>query len=176
MARVPLVDENATPEIAALSAKIRGARGGTLHAFYRALMHTPDLACAWFDFNNAVRFRTGLDDRTRELVIIRVAMLNGVEYVVNVHREQYAEPAGVSREAVDALANWRKSRLFSRRDRAVLRYTDAITRDVAVHNGVFARLQANLDTREIVEVTVLIAAYNMHTRLLMALDIRPEKE
>ena len=41
MPRISLIDENATPEIAALSAKIRGARGGQLHVFYRALLHTP---------------------------------------------------------------------------------------------------------------------------------------
>ena len=96
MARIPLIDEHATPDIAALVAKIRGARGGQLHVFYRALLHTPGLASAWFDFNNAVRFQTGLGDRVRELIIMRVAALTGCDYVWNVHEAKYAAPAGVT--------------------------------------------------------------------------------
>ena len=107
MARVTLIDEHATPDIAALVAKIRGARGGQLHVFYRALLHTPGLASAWFDFNNAVRFRTDLDDRVRELVIMRVAVLNGADYVFRIHQSRYAEPAGVTRTEVEALRDWR---------------------------------------------------------------------
>ena len=68
MDRVPLIDENATADIAALARKIRGARRGQLHVFYRALLHSPDIAAAWFEFNNVVRFRATFDDRMRELL------------------------------------------------------------------------------------------------------------
>ena len=173
MARVPLIDEHATPDIAALAAKIRGARGGQLHVFYRALLHSPGLASAWFDFNNAVRFQTGLDDRVRELVIMRVAALTGCTYVWSVHQAQYAGPAGVTPQQVEALRDWRKSDVFGARECALLAYVDAMTQDVAVADAVFDGLRQHFSERETVEVTVLIAAYNMHTRVLSALDIRP---
>jgi hypothetical protein len=76
MARVPLLDERAGPDVAAVVAKIRGKRGGRLLNLYRALLHAPELASAWIDFNNAVRYQTGLGDRVRELIIMRVAALN----------------------------------------------------------------------------------------------------
>jgi len=175
MARVTLIDENATPDIAALVAKIRGARGGQLHVFYRALLHTPGLASAWFDFNNAVRFQTGLDDRVRELVIMRVATLTGCAYVWRVHQAQYAGPAGVTPQQVEALRDWRRSGLFGAAESALLAYTDAMTRDVTVADDVFEPLRKHYSERDVVEITVLVAAYNMHTRLLKALDIDPEK-
>ena len=175
MARVKLIDENATPDIAALSAKIRGARGGTLHAFYRALMHAPDLASAWFDFNNAVRFQSGLDERVRELVILRVAARTGCEYVWKVHEAKYAAPAGVTPQEIEALARPGAPGLFGARDAALLAYVDAMTRDVAVPDEVFDRLRGHFSERDIVDATVLIAAYNMHTRGLMAFGIRPEE-
>lgn len=175
MARVPLIDEHATPEIAALAAKIRGARGGQLHVFYRALLHTPGLASTWFDFNNAVRFQTGLDDRVRELVIMRVAALTGCAYVWSVHQAQYAGPAGVTPRQVEALRDWRKSDVFGARECALLAYVDAMTQDVAVPDAVFEGLREHFNERTTVELTVLIAAYNMHTRVLKALDIEPEK-
>ncbi len=178
MARVKLIDENATPGIAALAGKIRGARGGQLHVFYRALMHTPELASAWFDFNNAVRWKTGLDDRVRELVIMRVATLNGCDYVWKVHETQYAAPAGVTPEEIDAMRGpgTVKAGAFDARGHALLAYVDAMTRDVAVTDGTFGTLREHFSERETVDATVLIAAYNMHTRVLMALGIQSEKK
>lgn len=176
MARVTLIDEHATPEIAALVAKIRGARGGRLHAFYRALLHTPGLASAWFDFNNAVRFQTSLGDRVREIVIMRVAALAGCDYVWNVHQSQHAAAAGVTPQEVKSLRSRRKSGVFGPRDRALLAYVDAVTRDVAVPDAVHDGMRGHFRDRETVEITVLIAAYNMHTRVLNALGVEPEKE
>ena len=175
MARIPLIDETASPQIAALAAKIRGARGGQLHEFYRALLHTPGLASAWFDFNNAVRFQTRLDDRVRELVIMRVAVLTGCDYVFEVHKAQYAKPAGVTPDQVEALRARSTPGLFDGRDSALLAYVDAMTRDVEVADAVFERMRGHFSDREMVELTVLIAAYNMHTRFLKALGFDPER-
>ena len=173
MARVSLIDKAATPEIAALVAKIRGARGGRLHAFYQALLHNPALASAWFDFNNTVRFETGLTDRVRELVIMRVAALTGCDYVWSVHQAHYAAPAGVTARETGALRDRRETGVFEARDSVLLDYVDAMTQKVAVPDAVFDALHGHYSERETVEITVLIAAYNMHTRLLKALDIRP---
>lgn len=175
MARVALIDEDATRDIAALAAKIRGARGGRLHVFYRALLHTPGLASAWFDFNNAVRFQTGLDDRVREIVIMRVAALTDCEYVWRVHQAQYAAPAGVTPQEIEAMRVDGNPGVFGTRERALLAYVDAMTQDVAVPDDVFGNLRQHFSEREVVDVTVLIAAYNMHTRVLKALDIQPDK-
>ena len=173
--RVPLIDENATSEIAALSAKIRGARGGQLHVFYRALLHSPGLASGWFEFNNAVRFGTRLDARVREIVIMRVAALTGCEYVWKVHEAQYAAAAGVTPQQVAALREGSRSGVFDERERALLAYVEAMTRDVAVPDAVFAEMGRHFGDRETVEVTVLVGAYNMQTRVLRALGIEDWK-
>ena len=175
MARIPLVDENATPEIAALAEKIRGARGGQLHVFYRALLHSPGLAKAWFDFNSAVRFETGLDDRTRELVIMRVAALTGCEYVWKVHAERYAAAAGLERAEIDALRGQPKPGAFNAREQALLAYVEAMTLEVAVPDTVYGEMSRHFNPREIAGITVLAGAYNMQTRVLRALGIEEWK-
>jgi AhpD family alkylhydroperoxidase len=172
--RIPLVDPNATPEIAALVEKIRGARGGQLHVFYQALLHSPDLAAAWFKFNNAVRFQTAIDDRTREIVIMRVATLTGCEYVWKVHETKYAAAAGLTPQQVTALRDWHKAGGFDAREQALLSYIDAMTRDVAVSDATFAELSHHFNARETAELTVLIGAYNMQTRVLRALGVDSE--
>jgi alkylhydroperoxidase family enzyme len=83
-------------------------------------------------------------------------------------------PAGLTKEQCDALADWRPSTFFSESERAALAYADAMTRDVDVPDAVFAELRKHFNERQIVELTVLIGTYNMHTRVGQALQIDPE--
>jgi len=174
MARVSLVDENDHPELAELAARIRGARRGKLINVYRLLLHSPALAESWFDHNNAVRFGTTLDGRLRELVILRVAHLNGATYVIRQHVPELALAEGLTRAECDAVADWRASGRFGERERAALAYADAMTREIGVADAVFAEVKRHFDERQAVELTVLIGTYNMQTRVLRALEIDPE--
>jgi AhpD family alkylhydroperoxidase len=174
MARVSLIDEEDHPELAGLVARIRGARRGSLINVYRLLLHSPTLAETWFEHMNAVRWKTSLDGALRELVIIRVAILNRVDYVLNQHVPKLALAEGLTLEQCEALADWRGSRLFTDAQRAALAYADAMTRDAAVPDAVHAELRRHFDERQVVELAVLVGAYNMHTRVFAALQIDPE--
>lgn len=174
MARVPLVEERDHPELAYSIAKIKGARGGRLINIYRLMLHSPALANAWFDLNQAVRYGTEIDGQSRELAVIRVAILNDVEYVQRAHGPAYALKEGLTPEQVTALANWQASNLFSDQQRALLGYTDAMTREIDVADAVFAEVRKYFTERQTVELTMLIGAYNMLTRFLKALKVDPE--
>src|SRR5215475_11472718 len=82
MARISLIEEAEHPELAELIARIKAGRRGGLLNVYKLLLHSPALAQTWFDHNGAVRWKTLLTGRLREIVIIRVAHLNGVDYVL----------------------------------------------------------------------------------------------
>jgi alkylhydroperoxidase family enzyme len=174
MARVSLIEEKDHPELADLVARIRGARRGSLLNVYKLLLHSPALAQTWFEHMNAVRWKTSLEGSLRELVIIRVAILNRVDYVFNQHVPKLALAEGLTLEQCDALADWRGSRLFTGCARAALAYADAMTRDAAVPDAVHAELRRHFDERGVVELAVLVGAYNMHTRVFAALAIDPE--
>ncbi len=174
MARVSLIDEESHPDLAALIAKIKAGRRGSLINVYRLLLHAPALAEPWLDLVNAGRWRTTLPGRLREAVIIRVGHLNGTDYVVRQHVPMQALAEGLTQAECDALADWRATMLFDARERAALAYADAMTRAVQVPDAVFAPLKAHFDERQIVELTVLIGLYNMHTRVVTALAIDPE--
>jgi alkylhydroperoxidase family enzyme len=176
MARVSLIEEKDHPELAELIASIRGGRGGRLLNIYKMLLHSPDIAKAWLEQVTTVRWKTTLDGRIREIVIIRVATLNRVEYVIKAHVPAFALKEGLTREQCDALADWRNSTLFNDRQRAALAYTDAMTRDIQVPDAVHTELRRHFDERQIVELTVLIGTYNMHTRVLQALEIDAERQ
>jgi alkylhydroperoxidase family enzyme len=174
MARVPLLEENQHPELAESISKIKGARGGRLINIYRLMLHSPALANAWFDLNQAVRYGTEIDGQSREIAVIRVAILNNVAYVQNAHGPAYALKEGLTPEQVTAIADWRPSKLFSEPQRALLAYTDAMTREIDVPDNVFADVRKHFNERQTVELSMLIGAYNMLTRFLKALKVDPE--
>src|SRR5918999_3081629 len=102
MARVTLINEKDRPELSELISKIKGARGGRLINIYRLMLHSPTLANAWFDLNQAVRYGTDIDGQCREIAVIRVAILNKVEYVVRAHGPAYALKEGLTPAQVGA--------------------------------------------------------------------------
>jgi alkylhydroperoxidase family enzyme len=77
-------------------------------------------------------------------------------------------------EHVTAIADWPSSKLFTEKQRALLAYTDAMTRTIDVPDAVFAEVRKHFSERQAVELTMLIAAYNMLTRFLKALKVDPE--
>lgn len=173
MARITLVDE--FPASAAeLAERIRTERRGVLLKLYKALLNSPPLAESWFEHLNAVRWKTGLSGRIRELVIIRIAHIHSVAYVIRQHVPKLAAADGVSAEECEALKHWTEGPYFGAAEKAALAYTDSVTTAVKVPNDVFEPLRLYFSEREIVELTVLIATYNMHIRVVEALDIEPE--
>src|SRR6478752_1927966 len=158
MARVPLIEEKEHPELSELIAKIRGARGGRLINIYRLMLHSPALARTWFDLNQAVRYGTEIDGQCRELAVIRVAILNKVEYVQRAHGPAYALKEGLTPEQVDALGAWEASSLFTEKQRALLAYTDAMTRDIEVPEDVFGEIRQHFSEQQVVELSMLIGA------------------
>jgi 4-carboxymuconolactone decarboxylase len=171
MARISYIDEQDHPELADLIGKIRAGRRGALINVYRLLLHTPALAAIWLEFVSAARFKTALDGRLREVVIVRVAHLNRTAYVFKQHVPQLSVPEGLSDAESAALADWRNAPSFNARERAALAYTDAMTRDIVVPDDVFDALKPHFNERQIVELSVLIGLYNMHTRVFTALGI-----
>jgi alkylhydroperoxidase family enzyme len=173
MARIPLIDENDSA-LAALIAQLKGARGGRLLNLYRALLHSPSFAQAWQTFNNAIRFESALDEQARELAIMRVAQLNGADYQFQIHATKYAPEAGITPQQIAAMEGSEHSSLFQPAHRALLAYADAMTVNIEVPDEVFDKLRRHYNNKQIVELTVLIGAYNMHTRVGRALRLDPE--
>jgi alkylhydroperoxidase family enzyme len=176
MARISLFEEAAGPELAELIARIKAGRRGGLLNVYKLLLHSPSLAQTWFDHNSAVRWQTKLSGRLREIIIIRIAHLNGVDYVLAQHVPGLAVAEGLTLPECEALANWRATDLFDLRERAALAYAEAMTLSTSVSDEVFADVRRHFDDREIVELSVLIGTYIMHNRVMkaLAIDLEPE--
>ena len=64
--------------------------------------------------------------------------------------------------------------VFSESDLAIIHYVDTLTMTANVEDAVFKKVRQFMNEREIVEISVLVGTYNMHTRVFNALQIDPE--
>ena len=110
--------------------------------------------------------------------MIRIARVNGIDYVLNQHVPALALAEGVSVAECDALKDWRKEAAFTAAERAALAYADAMVLETSVPDDVFAELRRYYDERAIVEISVLIGTYLMHNRVMkaLAIDLEPESQ
>lgn len=174
VARISYPDLEANPELKALTAKIISERG-KLHNLYKMLLNSPPIAEGWLNLLTAIRQKSLLSGRVRELVIMRIAVINKAEYEFISHTP-FALKEGISQEQINAIESWNISTLFDAVDRSVLAYTDSMTRDVHVPKNIFDDVNKHFDARGMTELTATIASYNLVSRFLEALEIDPEPE
>ena len=173
MARVPLIGEE-RHDLNTFIDRVKKERGKLIN-LYRVLLNSPPVAEQWLNFNSAIRYSTTLDAALREMIILRVSILNGAQYQAQIHGASHALKAGLTKEQITELADWQPSRHFTAAQRAALAWTDAMTRDIDVADSLHTELKQHYDDRAITEITVLAGAYNMHTRVARALRIDAEK-
>lgn len=112
-----------------------------------------------------------LSGALRELGTMRVAEPNGAAYEAAQHAP-LALNEGLTQAQLDALPQWKTSGAFSPLQQVVLEFADTMTRAVQVPAELMREVHAHLDDREVVELFGTIAAYNIVSRFLEALQIR----
>jgi len=169
--RIPLIIPGTKPELAAQEAQIMAERG-RISDLYRVLLNSPPIAHGWEQMLSAVRNRNSIPAGLRELVILRVAVLNRAPYEFDAH-VPHALAAGVSAEAVEASRSvpLAVDAPFTDAQRVALRLADAMTRDIDVPDALYAEVRQHFDVQGQLDLVATVAAYNMVSRFLVALKI-----
>lgn len=152
-----------------LEQRIRAVRG-EINPLYAALLNSPAVAHGWEQMLTAIRQKTAIPAHLRELVILRIAVINRAEYEFKSH-VPYARAAGVT-EAKMAAVRTGDMAAFTALETLVLEYAEAMTTGIQVPDALFSRIAAAFDQKGRVELTATVAAYNMVSRFLEALEIR----
>ncbi len=148
-------------------------RGGTVGNIFRALAHTPNLLRRFLGLGGELRNKTELDPKLRELAIVTVGRLTDAQYEY-VHHWNLARRVGVTREQLEALADFEKSPHFSDHERAIIRYAVEATNNVKVSDATWNALKSFLETRLIMELVQNVAFYNMVVRVLVPVGVELE--
>jgi len=165
-------------EPADLVAAIRQRRGGQFINLDRMLLHSVPIAEGWNHFIGGIRNDLSLSPKLRELAMCGVAVLNCAEYEFIHHAPPFIE-AGGTKEQVAALRLLGEPNfpieLFSPLEQDAAALTLQMTHFIKVDADLMKRLQEALGNTGTVELVSVIAAYNMVSRFLIALDVTPEE-
>ena len=167
--RVPLVEPGSRPELAEIEGRIFAERG-RISLLYQVLLNSGPIANGWERMLTAVRNQTCIPAHQRELIILRVAVLNGAEFEFEAHIP-HAQKAGLSAAKIQATREAEIAQEFDVIEKLLLEITDEMTLNIVVSDKLMERLRLQFDARGIVEVVATVAAYNMVSRLLVALNI-----
>jgi alkylhydroperoxidase family enzyme len=170
MPRIPYFDvENATGKHAEFLEKLKPHLN-----IYRMLASSEAGMKGFVRMGNALLYRCELDAGLRELAILRVGRLSRAAYEVFQH-ERIAREVGVAEEKIAALRDATiEAPAFTDQEKAVLRFTDDVVRNIKATDKTFKPVQAFLSPGALVELTLTIGYYMMVCRFLETLGVEGE--
>ena len=130
-----------------------------------------DLVKPLVDFGNYSQ--EGIDPTLVELIKIRASQINACGACLFMHTRD-ARKNGETEERIFLLDAWRESPLFNDRERAVLAWTEALTRvhKAGVSDAAYEALKAHFSAEEQIKITLLIGAINAFNRVNVGFRIR----
>jgi AhpD family alkylhydroperoxidase len=129
---------------------------------------SPELAKKLYELS-MVSKHGSLGNTLLDLVNIRASQINGCAFCLDMHTKE-AKIHGERELRIYHLPIWRESTLFSEKERAVLEWTEAVTRlsGHAIADDAYDRLRAELSEAQISELTFAIGVINIWNRLNIA--------
>ncbi len=172
MSRLPPVNEKASPDAAAVFAQIELSRGNVSNVL-RSFGHAPEGLRAFAAYGEYVRYRTGLDARLRELVILTLARGNQYAWT---HHAPFALKEGVTQGELDALNQGELAATFSLTERAAIEYAREFARAGQVRDSTFARGLSVFGARALTDLTLLCGYFIVLASAINAFGIELEPD
>jgi AhpD family alkylhydroperoxidase len=112
---------------------------------------------------------SGLDPALVHVLKLRASQLNGCAYCIDMHWKD-ARAGGESEQRLYGLDAWRESPYYTERERAALRWTEALTnvQDGHVSDSVYDAVRGHFSDKELADLTWAIAAINAWNRVAIA--------
>jgi AhpD family alkylhydroperoxidase len=138
--------------------------------FYTA---SPEALKAMMGLEGAVS-KLGIDPILIELVKLRASQINGCAFCVDMHTTDLRK-AGESERRIATVVAWEEAPFFTPRERAVLAWTEAVTRiaDTRAPDAAYAELAEHFSPKEMVDLTLAINTINSWNRLAIAFRKMP---
>jgi alkylhydroperoxidase family enzyme len=112
-----------------------------------------------------------LDPKLRELGQMRAGWARGSQFVFSQHCKA-ARAYGVTEDQIAAIPHWQVADCYSATERAVLAYTDGLVlMGGRIADGIFEALKVHLDDEQIIELSYIVAWYDMHAVTTKALRL-----
>ena len=170
MARIRYIEkDDASEDIADLFNKME-SRGARVVNLWKTAAHSPSTLIHLIRLGNALLSKTRVAPKLREIAILRVASILDCEYERRSHAV-FGKEAGMTDEQVRAIGDWENHSVFDRTERAVLAFTDQVTKYARVSDETFSELAALLDEGMMTELVLTTGFYGMLARILLTFQV-----
>jgi AhpD family alkylhydroperoxidase len=128
----------------------------------------PKAVKAMMDLQGVIN-HSGLERPLMNLVYLRASQINGCAYCIDMHSKDL-RAEGESEQRLYLLNAWREAPFYSQRERAALKWTEAITRiaDGHVPDELYDEVREQFAEEELMKLTLAIVAINGWNRLGIA--------
>ena len=149
--------------------------GGAIINLQLATRHAPKFTRASRAMAFTIRFETSTPRPLIELVIFRTAQIVGSDYELNQHTP-FMKMCHYNNEQIAEVSDWRRSKLFDDKQRALLGYVEQMANGGNVDDPTFAELSHFFTPQQIVEISSTVGTYYSTGLLTKALKIQPETD
>ena len=117
---------------------------------------------------------SGLEVSLYELVKLRASQINSCAYCMDMHSKD-ARKAGETEQRLYALSAWRETSFYSKRERAALAWTEAMTliSENDMSDSLYEEVQKHFTEKEHLALTMAIVAINGWNRLAIGFRKEP---
>jgi alkylhydroperoxidase family enzyme len=174
----PLPQEEWSDEaVAALSVlppEMRPQPGQVINSLSVLAIH-PDLAAADLGMSLYVRFKSTLDARATELLILRTAWLHGAEYELMRHANK-ARREGWNDEEIARVTLGSTAPGWNPLEALLLRAVEEIYRDTCIGDATWSELTEHYSDKELMDVLFTIGLYTLHAVVFNSIGLEPESD
>ncbi len=152
---------------------------GRVPNFYKTFSNSPFLAMAFLPINALAQREwdgTSISGKIKELIVIKTSQTNGCKYCY-AHNTSLGKAAGITHEQIEAISKNEvsESALFNTQEILAIKWAEAVTLNLAAKNNeLFEELKSNFTEKQIAEMTILCAMFNMINRINDSLDVELE--
>lgn len=147
---------------------------GRLNGPFGLMLHIPGIGSALQELGSAVRYRTAMTDRVREIAILSVAAATDSEFERYAH-ERVGRAAGLNEADIEAL----RTSSFTSEDateQIVFDLCRQLVNDEFLGDEQFLRYAAQLDARAMLEIVVLVGYYRTLAQMMHVFGVHAPAE
>lgn len=137
-------------------ARINGSKANVINV----MAHHPTLVLPWLEYNKVLLENPLIDEKLREIIILRVAWLHRSEYEY-VQHVAIGRRAGLTDAQLAAIQDGTAASVWSETERLALAATDDMTKDSCISAGTWAGLSAKFNHAEMLELMFVVGTYTM---------------
>jgi len=175
MAKIPYPNIEDTPEKIQDFFEKLGANNQRILNVNKMMAHSSASVRELIRLGNRLIYRAELDNRLRELVIIRVSHLCESKYEWAQH-VPIALRSGVTQDQMEVIDQWKDSDLFSEEEKTVLAFAEEVVKNNRATDNTFKAASQFLNPASLVELTISIGYWSMIAKFLNTFEVDIEEE